>query len=181
MPPTRPGRMSRLFVARLQGLEEALLLLRAQLKDGRFDRAVSGAPVLRTCCRLRANIPSPSRATTCRGLPTAEAPEHWHILLWLEHWETTGLIAVEHSRLLSSYVVRWSRPVPASGRACAPLAPLAAGGGEHASVLFPSSTSTGAAENAGLDFYGRDAPEEEPPAVRYVEHDEALARLRSQH
>ena len=38
MPPTRPGRMSRLFVARLQGLEEALLLLRAQLKDGRFDR-----------------------------------------------------------------------------------------------------------------------------------------------
>ena len=103
------------------------------------------------------------------GLPTCERPNHWHILLYLEHWRDGELISRAKECLLTNYVMSWS----GSGRRNFKPVPLALPLQSMTGPLLDTPVAAPAAaarSSGGTDFYGEmESDEEEQVAAYYAD------------
>ena len=118
MPPARLGRESPALTVRLAEIEEELLRLQIMRIAGAFS-SDGWSTSVEDLLPAR-DLPQPLvLGRYPGGLPTVTAPNHWHVLMWLEHWAKSGLIPVAKWRSLATYTVRHSGQEGQALDACA--------------------------------------------------------------
>ena len=107
MPPQRPGSPPAQLVVRLTDLQHSLVWMRSQFVAGSFTEP-QWLEQIDTLLPHNLLYPQSMWGHYALGLPTCECPNHWHILLYLEHWRDEELISRAKERLLTDYVMSWS-------------------------------------------------------------------------